>query len=335
MFPKDEKLDWLELRKLVSDWVGFVADYMDFIMSIRPDLKNQKMIDELKKLEHDIANATEPFLTYEETLEKQNKIFPLILDWNPDIEDQSSKFYNSLVEMARLTAKSNHLKSSYDPFKSLKQREAKFNLARDVVTNIQNSVNVFKPSVIEVYAMFYGIITTTHVVYHSIFTQYKESLELFELDEKYDADFIFSVSTNYKNREDEIRSDLRDIRNSIAHFNFKLKESEDGTPIVVLNLDSKNKSKQIPLEEFSWIYFNSVFLLQTFLAIQYWQVAFATLRGVFVKKRKCSKCKKGHLNIGYTKEIYETRDDPILHMFWICNKCKKKFPYKHDKRKSN
>jgi|APSaa5957512535_1039671.scaffolds.fasta_scaffold03200_11 hypothetical protein len=329
MFPKDEKLGWLELRKLVSDWVGFVADYMSFIISIRPDLKNQEMVDELKKLENNIANATEPFLTYEETLELQNKIFPLILDWNPDIEDQSRKFYNSLVEMARLTAKSESLKTSYDPFKSLKEREEKFDLARDVVTNIQNSVNVFKPTTVEVYAMFYGLITTTHVVHHSIFTQYKKSLELFELDKKYDADFIFSVSTNYKNREDEIRSDLRDIRNSIAHFNFKLQKSEDGLPVVVLNLDSKTTPKQIPLDEFSWIYFNSIFLLQTFLAIQYWQVSFATLRGTFVKKRMCPKCKKGDLNIGSTEKIYETRDDPTLHMFWFCKKCEEKFPLKN------
>src|SRR3989338_9574871 len=149
MFPKDEKLDWLELRKLVSNWIGFVADYMSFIMSIRPDLKDQEAVDDLKKLESDIANATEPFLTYEETLQLQNKIFPLILDWNPDIEDQSRKFYNSLVEMARLTSKSKSLKASYDPFKALKEREEKFELARDVINNIQNSVNIFKPSTIE------------------------------------------------------------------------------------------------------------------------------------------------------------------------------------------
>lgn len=326
MFPKDDKLDWLELRKIVSDWVGFVADYVNFIISIRPDLKDQEMVDELKKLEHDIANATKPFLTYEETLKLQKKIFPLILDWNPDTEEQSRQFYNSLVEMARLTGKSESLKASYDPFKVLKEKVEKFDLARDVVTNIQNSVNVFKPSTIEVYAMFYGLITTTHVVYHSIFTQYRKSLELFELEKKYDADFIFSVSTNYKNREDEIRSDLRDIRNSIAHFNFKLQDSKDGHPVVVLNLDSKTAPKQIPLDEFSWIYFNSVFLLQTFLALQYWMTSFATIRGAFVKKRTCKKCKKGNLNIGYTKEIYETKDDPTLHMFWICEKCKEKFP---------
>lgn len=326
MFPKDDKLDWLELRKLVSDWVGFVADYMSFIMSIRPDLKDQAMIDELKKLETDIANATKPFLTYEETLKLQNKIFPLILDWNPDTEDQSLQFYNSLVEMARLTAKSESLKTSYDPFKALKERPEKFDLARDVVTNIQNSVNIFKPSTIEVYAMFYGLITTTHVVYHSVFTQYKKSLELFGLEKKYDADFIFSISTNYKNRGDKIRSDLRDIRNSIAHFNFKLQKSKDGLPRVVLNLDSKTAPKQIPLDEFSWIYFNSIFLLQTFLAIQCWLAAFATIRGAFVKKRTCPKCKKGNLNIGYTKEIYETKDEPTLHMFWFCKKCKERLP---------
>ena len=335
MFPKGKKLDWMELRQLVSDWVGFMVDYLDFIMSIQPDLKDQKMIDELKKLECDIANSTGPFLTFEETIEKQSKIFPLILDWNPDIKDQSTEFYNSLVEMARLTAKSDDLKASYDPFKSLKEREEKFDLARGVVTNIQNSVNIFKPSTIEIYAMFYGLITTTNVIHHPIFIQYKKSLKLFELDKKYDIDFIFSVSTNSKNRADEIRSDLRNIRNSLAHFNFKLKKLEDETFIIVLNLDSKTKPIQITFEEFSWIYFNSVFLLQNFLLIQYWQAAFATLRGTFVKKHKCTKCKKGNLNMGYTKEIYETRDDPVLHMFFICEECKEKFPYNFNENNAN
>ena len=328
MFPKDKELTWLELRKLTSNWVGFVADYMSFIMSIKPNLTDQKMIDELKKLEKDIINSTEPFLTYEYTLELQNKIFPLILDWNPDIQDQSGEFYNSLVEMARLTAKSEHLKISYDPFNALRDKEEKFDLARDVITNIQNSVNVFKPSTIELYAIFYGLITSTQIVHHSIFTQYQKSLKLFELDKKYDIDSIFSVSTNYKNRKDEIKSNLWDIRNSIAHFDFKLQKSERDIPIVVLNLNSKTKPKQIFLDEFLRIYFNSVFLLQTFLAIQYWQAAFATLRRVFVKKHICPKCKKGDLNIKSTKEIYETQDEPTLHMFWICEKCEERFPYK-------
>lgn len=333
MFPKEEKLDWLELRQLVSDWVGFVADYIDFIMSIRPDLKNQKMVEELKELEHDIANATGPFLTYEQTIEKQNMVFPFILEWNPDLEDQVSEFYNATVSIARMSAKPENSELSYDPFKLLKEKEEKFHLARDIITNIQNSVNVFKPSVIEVYAMFYGIIATAQTAYHSIFTQFKTSLELFELDEKYDADFIFSVSTNYSNREDEIRTSLSSIRNSISHFNFKLKKSDDGESTIILNVDPKrNGTKEITFEEFKWMYFNSVFLLQTVLALQYWQAAFATIRGSFVKKRKCPECKTGNLNIGYTKEIYEEREDPSLHTFWVCDKCEKRLPYKSNKK---
>lgn len=332
VFPKEKRLEWLELRKLTSDWVGFVADYVDFIMSIRSDLKNTKMVNELKIFENKIANATGPFLTYEQTLRKQNKIFPFILEWNPDIEDQVSDFYNATVEMARLSAKSEKFRSQYNPFKLLKENEERFYLAKEVIDKIQNSVNIFKPTVIEVYAMFYGIIATTETVYHFVFKQFKESLRFHRLDRKYDARSIFSVSTDYTGRKDEIQSSLRSLRNSIAHFNFRLQEAEGGKLMLVLDLQSaKNKPQQITFDEFKWIYFNSIFLLQSILAIQYWMAAFATIRGNFIKKQKCPKCKSGHLIISATREIYETRDSPKLHMFWICDKCNKKFSYDRKK----
>ncbi len=333
MFGHKKSLTWIELRKLVSGWTGFVGDYVDFVMKIRPNLKNRKLVSELRSLEKKIANATGPFLTYEQTINKQHKVLPLILHWNPNIESQVSDFYNATVEIARLTAKLQHLKSSYNPFKLLEENTERFLLAAGLVTGLFYSMDLKRPTTIELLSMFYGLITTTETTYHYVFEQFKKSLELFGLEKKYDIYNMFSITSKLRNKKGQYQTDVRAIRNALSHFNFKLIDNIESQFSIVLNLDSdEDQPKTLTFEEFRLFYFDTVFLLHTFLAILYWHAAFATLRGIYVKKRRCPKCKKGHLNVGYTKEIYETRGDPALYTFWVCDKCNKKFPYKFKRK---
>lgn len=51
MFSSNKRLKWTELRELTSGWIGFVGNYVNFITEIRPDLKNRKLVLELRSLE--------------------------------------------------------------------------------------------------------------------------------------------------------------------------------------------------------------------------------------------------------------------------------------------
>lgn len=319
-------MSWVEMRKLVSGWIGFIGNYINFIMTIRPDLKDNALLVELRKLEKNIANASGPFLTYEESIKKQNKIYPLLLNWNNEIAKQASEFYNLTAEIARLTAKPNSSKSSFKPFKMIDQNSEKFLLAASLVTGVFYSVKE-KPDAMELLAMFYGLIATSQTTYHYIFEQINEAIDHYGLNDKYDIYKIFSIKSKIKDRKNEDQTDIRAIRNALSHFDFKLIKNKKSTPSIVLRFGPSNKEKILTFEEFKNFYFNSVFLLHTFLAILYWHAAFATIRANFVKKKNCPICKKGVLKIGYTAEIYETRVDPTLCMFWSCNSCNSNIPY--------
>jgi hypothetical protein len=329
MFSSNKHLKWTELRELTSGWIGFVGNYVDFITKIRPDLRNHKLVLEIRSLEKSLASATGPFLTYEETINKQSKIFPLIIHWNPNTEKQASDFYNATVSMARLGAKIKFPKSSYNPFKLLEENTERFLLAAGLVTGLLYSTDLRRQNPIELFAMFYGLITTTETTYHYVFEQFKKSLELFGLEKQYDVYDMFSITSKLKNKKGQYQTDVRAIRNALSHFNFKLIKNTGSNSRIVLNLESDGgRSRTLTFEEFKSFYFDTIFLLHTFLAILYWHAAFATIRGAFVKKPKCSKCKNGNLNVRYTNAIYETRKDPAMCTYWFCDNCKTIFPYK-------
>lgn len=261
-------------------------------MKARPDLQNNILISELCSLEKKITTATGPFLTYEQTIKMQNKVYPLILDWNASISYQTTDFYNVTTEIARLMAKANAPISSYNPFKLIEENEKKFLLAAGLVTGIFYSVPE-KPTAIDLLAMFYGLISTTETTHHYLFEQFKKSIKLFGLEEKYDIYSIFSINSKLKNQKGQYQTDIRMIKNALSHFNFKLIKEKNSKSSIVITLDScDNTSKVLTFDEFRDFYFNSVFLLNTFLAILYWHAAFATLRHNFVKKKNVQSVKK-------------------------------------------
>ena len=313
-------LSWGELRQSVSDNIGFVIDYLEYISRIHSDVKLRKNISKLRKFEKKIASSTGPFLSYQETLEYQNMIFPIIIEWNPDIEKQVAMFYNAMVEIARLTSKSKKLQRSFNPYKLIQQNYERFYLAKEVVDMILQTVDFKKLKDIQVFAMFYSAIVITEVIDHYLFEQFKKSLKLFDLEKKYDIYDMFSVQSKYKNKKGQFQTDTRLIRNTLSHFNFTIpKNKEQASPI--LKLEIEDKPIYLNDKDFIRFYLNSVFLFQSFLSILYWMSSFATLRAHFVKPKICTKCKKGELQIFYDKGIYLTTDKPSKYTFWKCKNC--------------
>jgi len=110
------------------------------------------------------------------------------------------------------------------------------------IKDTQNQSNLF--------ALFYFHVIRVDAFEDSIKNPLKKLLEKYELNQKYDVEEIFSVKQKVKRKDNRYITDIRAVRNFLAHFQFEILDNQDEWKIHFKSGDSP-KDKIIFDETFS------------------------------------------------------------------------------------
>jgi len=271
-----------EIRPFLSSILAYIINYLEFIGTQKPDKKITDLITELMLLQKSLNEAKSPFLTVAQTITYQQKIIPVILMWNKNIEKNVTSFYNSNSEIACLATENATQLAPNTSIMNLIKNFKRFLEAIKVLNETLEKTNLKLLDNVDFYAVFYSQIASTEAVEHIFYEPLKDNLKRYNLESKYDLEEMFSVTSKWKNKDNEFQTDSRMIRNALAHFYYKIDEIDDETVNIIFYPEKPNLMRKFHYKEFFKYIENNKFMFQSFYTIVTLMTLFSNFRVFFL-----------------------------------------------------
>jgi len=195
-----------------------VRGYAKELYKRNPLVKLEYSIMELDELESRIKGNSNPLRASIEVDAHFHQITHEIVNFLPQISSQLAQFWKAHLEVATI-AESNSKPYTImgyidDNQKQILEVDERYRIVSDRIRINQNDE-------IAVYSLFYIHILRTEIIEYNFLKQFKEMLIDFELNEKYDAEEIFSAN-NKISKGNVWRTDARAIRDALSHNKYEL-----------------------------------------------------------------------------------------------------------------
>jgi len=188
----------------------------------------------------------------------------IIIGWNDNIENQLYLFWDAYTT---ITQRSNETKIPFNPIEQFTIKMEKILQAQLIFENTFLESKKVPTEKLFLYSMFYFHIVNTDSLGDSLMNQFKNLLKQFNLENQYDVETIFSVIRKNP-RGDKFDTDVRSIRNALAHLNYEIQYSKKSWLInFSMNEHGYNFSKKFTEKEFIGFLENSYYLYESQLAL--------------------------------------------------------------------
>ena len=237
----------------------------------------RKHIDDLEQIMTKIKN-NDAKLTDINAPEIFSDIVRIIIAWNPKIEPQLYLFWEAYLDIIQ---KSNDIKISLRPLELFSERVEKLIQAQLIFEKIFIESKTISSDKLFYYSMFYFHTINTISLGDTLINQFKKLLDVFDLQNKYDIEAIFSTVSKIK-RGDKFETDVRAVRNALAHLNYKIKYLENYSVIKFSMTDfGYNFHRSFTQKEFKEFVENSYYLYDSQLALLFTIIALGETRKFF------------------------------------------------------
>jgi len=167
-------------------------------------------ISDLRRIRNQIQNNTKDF-SPNEVAKIFLDILQIIIGWNERIENQLYLLWDAYTEITKI---SNQNKVPFSPAKKFSENVEKILQTHSIYEDIILESKKIKSEKTYFYSLFYFHIANTETLGNAL-------LKEFHLEKDYDPFTIFSVKTKIP-RGESFDTDIRTIRNALAHFNYKI-----------------------------------------------------------------------------------------------------------------
>ncbi len=152
--------------------------------------------------------------------------------------------------------------------------------ANTVFEQVLRKINSKMIEEVELYALFFALISSQEVMEKTLYTEISEGIKKFDI-KNYDLTDMFSVTGKWKDSDGFFKTDSKVIRNSLSHFDFELVRDQG---LIIFHPKSQDVDikKTFTLREFLKYVSNSRFLLQTFYVALCVLTSFTLLRKHYV-----------------------------------------------------
>jgi len=269
--------DWM--ANLFKDALGFG----DFILDKRPNLIGNEIVSRLNVLYNKIQKEDPPFLERKNLINLQNDAMAWFIGWNEKTSDKVLKFYNLNIEMAK-DGKST-VTSHEHPFKKVIENLADYLRSMEIVQEILEKYDMKLVDKVEFYSLFFAIIVITQSMEYNLRNDFERRLEIFKI-KNVDVAELFSLTKKWSNRDGNYDSDVRMMRNAIAHFNFTIKyETPPDEFRIIFYPDPKGNEESRSFNDVEFIKFigDYVMLLKTYENILSLMIIFGILHKFYCK----------------------------------------------------
>lgn len=205
--------EWM--ANLFKDTLGFG----EFILEKNPNLIGNEILSKLYVLNNKIQKEEPPFLDRKDLLALQHDVMAFFVGWNEKTSDKVLKFYNLNIEMFKhgtsIMTREEH------PFKKVLENLQDYSRSTEVVQEILKEYDMKLINKVQFYSLFFAIIVMTQSMEYNFRNDFERRLKLYGI-ENVDVDELFSLTRKWSNEDGDYDSDIRMMRNAIAHFNFSI-----------------------------------------------------------------------------------------------------------------
>jgi len=316
---------WDELKQEIFEKMDLIINYLDFMHSVNSDPRVKETVLKLRKLSRKTSLAERPHstLTYNESIEYQKEVIPVIIEWQPDLYYQMTDFYNSLATFARLTIDPQMAVKSSLFAKTIYDNWDRLFTFSEFVEDAINKLNSKRTSQKDEDEVINLIKSLNETITKVFLEPLKITLKNVEMESKFDPYKIFSITRKFEDQNGQNHTDYQYIVDSLENSNFTISDSSED-PTYTFYGKSKNSQNPLVFTYHDLLEFlaHAKFQLLSFLCIVAWMSIMATVRKHFTKNRPCPKCNNGLLHVGYDKEMQVNRTNKInKHTFWKCDNC--------------
>jgi len=171
----------------------------------------------------------------------------------------------------------------YNPFRFIFENRDKYLQANSAYVDTLKKYKLGYNDNVDIYAIFYCLIASVESMEYPLHESLREDLIKYNLQNRYDVDNIFSVTTKKKAKKSKTgyQTDSRMVRNALGHFDYDLDWKEDGFDVTFNSPIDSNDTMTFTDVEFSKFISNHRFLLQSVHIIHGIMAAFSTMRYYF------------------------------------------------------
>jgi len=211
-----------------------LARFMENMHNTLPSKVPLNWAIELQTLEMKVSQASSPCL-HEYDIRQIWDLAQQLIQANPDTTQQLTQFWNLYAEVFKIL-KSNPKNTGYAPRGIVIDNWTRIvnadSLAENLVLDVRNNPSSFAFPV----ALLLAHVVRAETVGFAIWKQLSDVAKKFGLKGKYDIELICSVQTtvvkyNRRTKQNELTSDVKATRDSIAHGHFLIHKIADGYEI--------------------------------------------------------------------------------------------------------
>jgi hypothetical protein len=236
-------------RAFVSQAIDLAIKYFENIHKIIVETDLLKFIIDLSVFNERIKKAETAIFTDKEINDIIGLAIGITETWNPNLRKQLTKFVEAHFEIDKMSDLDPYL-PPYAPLKYVENDFARLTNAHSEYVDLIASFNTPQITEIQLKALLLGYVAKTETVGYAFEKQFLELIKTYGLEQKYDVKEIFSINNKVK-RNTVFQTDSRAIRDSIAHYRYKIISLSNSWEIQFDNdEDGYNYHKKFSYNEF-------------------------------------------------------------------------------------
>lgn len=271
-----------EIKNMINIQLDVILNFAEFIAGEKPSSKYTRTIAELRLFQQKFSEASSPSTTYAKTIEHQNKILTLLINWNPAISSQLLNLVKFYSDVNKLMAGPVTLRET-NPFGLIMENQDKFSRGHQLMDEVFEKFFMGMFDSVDCYSLFYCLIASVESIEYPIYKEFIKMLKQYRLESKYDPNEIFSVigKKNSEKGYNGYQTDSRMIRNALGHFDYLMDWKKNGFMVTFYNPKYSMESMEFDHNQFMKFIENHKFLMQSIMYIHVIMITFSTMREYF------------------------------------------------------
>jgi len=264
--------------KLIVKLLDETIPFSEFIIDQNPGEYNTRILVMLQTIKEGLEKNELPF-PRPVIVEFEEIMINFLITWHPKIQTQCRKFYKAYEKMYESNNKL-FFNPDDNPLKLIMNNLDSYTNASEVIEKIIKKYDFKSIDEIDFYSFFFAILVTAESMEYYFYTSFSNYLKQYNIP-NVDVEEIFSINKTWSEKNGKMISEIRAMRNAIAHFNFKTYYDEDDVNLVITffpNPQKKEETRVYRSNEIVDFLGEYRYLLQTFEQILFTMCTFKILR---------------------------------------------------------